>query len=219
MSSILEALKKLEEEKAARRGGMGNLAGRVAKTGRRSRQTSTWLLAGGMLAIAAVSALATYFAINGSPSSRSKSASSAKPPDVSRAPAVPLPPTGLPVTDMLNPRQPDLTPMKKGERISNPLPDSTIRDASHLPDSSQSSAGLEPSTPGESPHEAAGAPRPAFSVAGIAWQKDNAFRMAVVNGVPVREGDTVEGSTVKEILADRVRFSFNGKEFEVPMEK
>ena len=43
--------------------------------------------------------------------------------------------------------------------------------------------------------------------------------MAVVNGVPVREGDTVEGATVKEILADRVRFSFNGKEFEVPMEK
>ena len=216
MSSILEALKKLEEEKAARRAGMGPLAGRVAKTGRRSRQTSTWLLAGGMLAIAAVSALATYFAMNGSPSSRNKSE---KPPEVSRTPDAPLPPAGIPVTDMLNPRSSDLTPREKREGISNPLPRSTIRDASHPPASSPSSAGPEPSAPGKSRHEAAGAPLPALNVAGIAWQKDNAFRMAVVNGVPVREGDTVEGATVKEILADRVRFSFNGKEFEVPMEK
>ena len=59
---------------------------------------------------------------------------------------------------------------------------------------------------------------PKLNVVGIAWQKDNALRLAIVNGVPVREGGVVNGATVREILPDKVRFSVNGKDFDLPLE-
>jgi general secretion pathway protein B len=63
------------------------------------------------------------------------------------------------------------------------------------------------------------APPLSLTVSGIAWQKENINRMAVVNSTPVREGGMVEGARVKQILPDRVRFSLNGKEFDVLLEK
>ena len=218
MSSILEALKKLEEEKAARRSGMGNLAGKVAKTGRQPRQTPAWLLPGGMLAVAIVSVLVTYVAMNGTSPRRSESVPGKKTSEVARTPDNPLPPVSSPVTDVLNSRQTDLSPQKKTEGISTSPPGTSIKAASPHPESTDRQTPSVSPTPAKNPPESAGAPFSTLNVSGIAWQKDNAFRMAVVNGVPVREGDTVEGITVKEILPDRIRFSVNGKEFEVPME-
>ena len=65
MSSILEALKKLEEEKAARRGGIGNIASRVASAGRRPRQGRTLVLPAAMAAVAVVAVIATYAVMGG----------------------------------------------------------------------------------------------------------------------------------------------------------
>jgi general secretion pathway protein B len=219
MSSILEALKKLEDEKAARRGGMGNLAGKVAKTGRRPRPASAWLVPGCMVAVAVVSVLVTYFAVTGSSSRRSESAPAKKPPGISLAPDTPLPPAGTPVTNGLKPRQSYPPPHKKSESAVAVLPGATAGNREILPKASGKQEAPTSSTPVKSAPETEGSPTPSMTVSGIAWQKDTAFRMAVVNGSPVKEGGTVEGTTVKEILPDRVRFSFKGKEFEVPMEK
>lgn len=62
-------------------------------------------------------------------------------------------------------------------------------------------------------------PLPAITINGIAWQKDSASRIAVVNGIPVNEGATVQGTKVEEIFPDRIRFLHNGKAFEVPFGK
>ena len=40
-------------------------------------------------------------------------------------------------------------------------------------------------------------------VSGIAWQKDSADRLAIVNGHPVRIGTTIDGAVVEEILPAR----------------
>lgn len=219
MSSILEALKKLEDEKAARRGGMGNLAGKVAKTGRRPRQAPAWLVPGGMVAVAVVSVLITYFAVTGISSRRSEIAPAKSPPGVSPAPDSQPPPAGAPVTEELKPSQPYPPAHKKSESAAAVLPGATARNRAILPKASGKQDAPTSSAPVQSAPESAGSPTPTMNVSGIAWQKDTAFRMAVVNGSPVREGGTVEGTTVKEILPDRVRFSYNGKDFEVSMEK
>ena len=218
MSSILEALKKLEDEKAARRGGTGNLAGKVAKTGRRPRQAPAWLVPGGMLAVAVVSVLVTYLAVTGISSRRIESAPAKKPPVVSPAPDILSPPVGAAVTDELKPSRPHPPPEKKSKGAAKVLPGATAGNRVILP-KPYGIPGAPASVASEKSAPESSVPTPTMTVSGIAWQKDNAFRMAVVNGSPVREGGTAEGATVKEILPDRVRFSFNGKEFEVSMEK
>ncbi len=218
MSSILEALKKLEDEKAARRGGSGNLAGKVAKTGRRPRQSHPWLLPGGMLAVAVVSVLITYLAMNGF-SFRHGESLPAQKPQQARLPDTPLPQAGAPVMDPLSARKPDVAPRKKSEGNAVPLSPAPRRNASPGPESSMKPEARPSPAPAKSRPDGPGAPLPTLNVSGIAWQNDKAYRLAVVNGVPVREGGTVEGSTVKEILSDRVRFSLNGKDFEVLMEQ
>ena len=65
MSSILEALKKLEEDKAARRGGIGNIAGRVTSTPRRSRMLPTWVWPSAMAAVALCAVLVTFTFMGG----------------------------------------------------------------------------------------------------------------------------------------------------------
>lgn len=54
-----------------------------------------------------------------------------------------------------------------------------------------------------------------IKVSGIAWQDDRRARRAVVNGFLLREGAIVSGAKITEILQDRVRFSLSGTTFEV----
>ncbi len=219
MSSILEALKKLEEEKAARRGGAGNLTGKVAKSGRRPRPLPAWLIPASMLGIAAVSVLLTWFAMNGVFSRRGERLPGKMAPETAAVQDSPLTPTGVPVTEPLKPHQ-VRQPMEKN--VEATARSSAVAAGKGHPLRSGPSArgGRETaSAPGPTPAVGTGTPLPALNVSGIVWQKDSAFRMAVVNGVPVREGGTVEGATVREILSDRVRFTLNGKDLEVPLEK
>ena len=67
------------------------------------------------------------------------------------------------------------------------------------------------------PAPSAAQPRavPALRVSGIAWQKDSASRLAIVNGQPVGLGVDVGGATVDEIFPDRVRFTYRGEKIEV----
>ena len=126
---------------------------------------------------------------------------------------------GTPVTDAPDHREPGLSPQKKTAGISTNAPVTMTREASPTPNASAKRELPSSPAPAKSLSENAVAPLPTLSVSGIAWQKDNANRMAVVNSTPVREGEIVEGAVVKEILPDRVRFSLKGKEFEISLEK
>lgn len=54
-----------------------------------------------------------------------------------------------------------------------------------------------------------------FTLSGIAWNKDSAERLAIINGQPTATGSTVNGVIVEEILQDRVKLSHNGRSFEL----
>jgi general secretion pathway protein B len=64
-----------------------------------------------------------------------------------------------------------------------------------------------------------GAGIPSLVVSGIAYLGDKDGRIAVVNDLPVMVGNLVDGARVEEILPDRVRFSRDGKKFEVPLQE
>jgi general secretion pathway protein B len=220
MSSILEALKKLEDEKAARRGGMGNLAGKVAKTGRRTRQTSMVLIAGGMAAVAVISVLITYIAMNGISSHRDNKPARNEPIQASPPPVAQQLPTGTSAPPRGSAGQTVLLPIEMAKVIpERPGPPATATGKSSQQTASRRL--IPPSAPQDTHPEraASGKSLPSLTVSGIAWQKDNINRMAVVNSTPVREEGMIEGALVKEILPDRVRFSINGKEFDVSLEK
>lgn len=54
-----------------------------------------------------------------------------------------------------------------------------------------------------------------FAVSGIAWQEERSLRRAVINGSLVREGAEISGAKVVEIRENLVRFSQGGKFFEI----
>lgn len=60
---------------------------------------------------------------------------------------------------------------------------------------------------------------PALRVNGIAYQDGTSDNMAIINGVPVSDGSMVEGVIVEKIFKDRVRFNRTGEMFEIPLGK
>jgi general secretion pathway protein B len=54
-----------------------------------------------------------------------------------------------------------------------------------------------------------------ITVSGIAWQDERYLRRAVINGALVGEGAEIQGAKVIEIRENRVRFSRGGEIFEV----
>ena len=69
---------------------------------------------------------------------------------------------------------------------------------------------INPATPAQEP--------PLLRVDGIAFQ-EGAEVFAVVNGVSVSKGSVINGIKVEEVQKDRVLFSYNGKRIEVSMGK
>ena len=216
MSSILEALKKLEDEKAARQSGAGHIAGKVVKSGRRPKQRAKWMLPAGMASAAAVAVLATYILMGGI-STRTEKTRPA--PAVQRQPAAsqlpqPTAPTASPASIP--------SPLPSAGRKKSLPPHSSTAAAKHAPTADTvthppqtlPATALQPAPP---PQPAAAPGLPVLKVTGIGWQKDNANRLAVVNGRPVTEGSVIEGARVEEILPDRVRFSINDRSLEIPV--
>jgi general secretion pathway protein B len=213
MSSILEALKKLEDEKSSRQSGAGNIAGKVVKDGRRPKPRPVWLLPASMAAVATTAALATYIIMSSlSPSKKPghliTPVQPLQPQQAAPQAAAPIRPTALPSANAPNKvvRSSPSPPVTSQEPVINAPPVQHIESRSIA-------------IPAQAlPTEKLPGP-PALKVTGIGWQKGNADRLAIVNGRAVTEGAVVEGARVEEIFPDRVRFSFNDKTFEIPLGK
>jgi hypothetical protein len=68
--------------------------------------------------------------------------------------------------------------------------------------------------PEPTPKESATAP-PLLKISGIVWHEEPSERRAVINGSFTKEGSVIEGVKVVEIFPTRVRFSHNGRTFEI----
>jgi general secretion pathway protein B len=76
----------------------------------------------------------------------------------------------------------------------------------------------QPAPPKTQPAQPAAIDTP-LTLSGIAWNKDSADRLAIINGQAIATGATVNGLVVEEILQDRVRLSNRRKSFELQLGK
>lgn len=232
MSSILKALQKLEQERAAHRNGPPDIAEEILKQGKTAKSAPRWLLPAGMAVVAAVAVLATYTLMGGfsarkastnltSTSDAAQRTTPATPP-----PAGPVPSSGTGGTAAAAPSLPPVEVIRDlpvaqeiVTRKASLTPKPARRQAAPAPAGPRQPVAAAPVKADASPPSPAKPPRPSLTVGGIAWQQSNSLRLAVVNGMSVTEGSTVEGARVEQIYPDRIRFSFRNEHFELPLEK
>ena len=73
-----------------------------------------------------------------------------------------------------------------------------------------------PTSAQQTPKEISSTP-PLLKLSAIVWYEEPSKRFAMINGLIVTEGSVVEGVKVEEIYPNRVRFSQNGRQFEISM--
>lgn len=216
MSSILKALKKLEQERhreTVRTSPLplDNAILHEMRTEQQRRPPSTGLLISAALALFLGGAGLVYLLQRPSPPTGSP-----QPAALSVAPLptplpAPTPKTGVPPTAPPNRPLKNAGPERPAER----------RQQAQAPTKTAPVTVQAPTTPSATTPPQASAQnsrRPHLKVIGIAYQAgDNASTVAIVNGTPVTVGSMIEGVRVEEILKDRVRFSQAGERFEVPL--
>jgi general secretion pathway protein B len=236
MSSILKALKKLEEEKTSGRRGNADIARAILMGIPRRTGKPGWVLPVSVAGAAFTAALLTYL-VTGGTTVRSRGdfpvASRQATPKASDAKEKTETLTATPSSRVIYRKEETKTislqksSVNRHEGMSGPTLASRTRSSSPLPkklvESARRSAEQSPapavsklpSTTAEMVQPPQPRPLPTLKVTGIAWQKDSADRLAVINGLSVTEGMTVEGVRVEEIFPDKVRFSFEKRTFDV----
>ena len=186
MSLILDALKKMEQDKARRRIQSMELGPAILQE--RNRHAASRLRTPAVVACAVViTAIATYFVMALIPTNRGEQ-------------AVPAPVAqGVPAPPAIEPAR-SLPPPPAETILPSPLPAPALAQSAALPPSAS----------------APSATAPVLVVNGIAWQEERHARRAVVNGVLVAEGAMVAGARVTEIHAGKVVFSSGGQILEIP---
>ena len=197
MSLILDALKKLEQEKAARR--VRHMELRPAITGRRDTPSSApWRLPL-LITVAVILAVAVTIVVMGRFPHQSNPVTAAPAPVREESPK-PMAPAAaiLPV------------PVHSPVIIATPsAPAQVPAPAVVPPPPAPRTKRAEPVLTGPAPAD--------LKVTGIAWQDERTARRAVVNGALAGEGAVIAGAKVIEIRQEQVRFIRDGQTFAVPI--
>lgn len=238
MSSILKALKKLEEEKYVRRDGKVDVVKGMLRSTPRQNGMPRWVLPVAIAGSACVAAIMTYL-VMGSPSDRLRGADPAdslqaayddgngkdsilKPLPEKKAEAS-RPMDETPVTEASQAVSkkkavPPATASNRATRTSSRVPEIPVKPQpsarERLP---ANDPGITASNPDKPAQPSGIRHMPVLAVSGIAWQKDGSDRLAVVNGLSVTEGMVVGGAVVEKIFQDKVRFSYEMRTFDVPV--
>lgn len=232
MSSILKALKRLEEQKAVRRDPDHDMewvgpAGTGRPVGRRR-----WPIPLALAAVALVSIASTYW-LTGRGGDRLSPATPAvertAPPESgpSSSPVAPSVPQ-VPVETLVRPSAPQAQPpaVTRTEPSGGTQEVPALEGDGDAPETTvpvrpEPRRAPRPAVPARqadpAPSRPAAVSLPRLSVTGIAWQGEGQVQIAVVNGQSVTEGSTVEGARVERISPDRVSFSFRNRTFDVQL--
>lgn len=232
MSSILKALKRLEEQKAVRRDQDHDMEWVGPAGSGRPMDRRRWPIPAALAAVALVSVASTYWLTGrgvAPPPTATPTVERTAPPD-SRPSSSPAAPSvsQVPVETMVQPSAP---PVQRPAVTRNDPPGGTQEvpalegdgDAPETtvpvrPEPRRSPRPAAPARQDEpAPSRPAAASLPRLSVTGIAWQGEGQVQIAVVNGQSVTEGSTVEGARVERISPDRVSFSYRNRTFDVQL--
>jgi general secretion pathway protein B len=227
MSSILKALKRLEQEKATRKPEYIRIDAEILKSGS-SRKLSSAALVIAACAVFASGGIAAYLFLKRE-----------APPASAIKPQAPLPTTAGTAGSAVTAAPPASESVSSANR--NAPPTTTLNPRSERPVSSsqpviprqqsrvEKAAEAGPSIPSTTQvseqKSAAVAPvvppakQTLLKLDGIAFQDGGSDNLAVINGTTVSKGSVVEGARVEEIQKDRVKFSRGGEKFEIILDK
>ena len=247
MSSILKALKKLEEEKAAKQGQRVDITKDIFGEAQQPAAGVRWpVITAGAAGIFALGIVAYLFiakpgtrltppsapietrlseiAPSPAPAGESRGAATPPPQEATSVFPKPAPPKAVHPTStkaiagkLKAPTHATIKPVKDNATLKPPASSRIpVISANHpavtaprlIPQQGNSS-------PPSAPVSSVMAPAPTVTVSGIAYNTTPADRLAMVNGIPVAEGKSVNGVKVEEIMPDKVRFSVGQKSFEV----
>ena len=231
MSSILEALKKLEREKASHRDGLIDISAEILKGGDPSpfppriklkRFGIPLWTGGGTLLACLLAAVAVYYLYPIAGSSIAEFPSTARvPANVSHSgePASTVqntlqPPTAD--TPVFRPSSPSVTAQHLPEPIMPTLANAFQSRSSSAEMSSQNTQPAKISDPAGLPAENQ---IPRLTLFGIAYDQERKNALAVINNQPLVEGEWILGAKVEKIFPDKVRLSWRGKTIELVMGK
>lgn len=224
MSSILKALKKLEQEKAVRKPDSFRIDSEILRGSvQRSPVAKGASLAAIALFLCGVGV--TYLIM------RQDRAPAAQPQTPAIEVRVDAPSPVIPMPVPLKTAEPQARlPEKKSPAADAPLTASrpggkqqaSIQKAAETPQKPSPPPGPNPVAPALPAVPVASPPsapaKPALKVLGIAYQ-DGAENAAVINGVTVTKGSVIEGARIEDIQKDHVTFSRGGEKFEVFLDK
>jgi general secretion pathway protein B len=188
MSLILDALRKMEQERKARRQSLHELRSEVLNyqgAAAVSERPGIFRVAAALLVVSAAAAGIFYLA---RPEPRKTApVTAAEPLKQEQPPVIQAQPAQLPP--------------------ARPLPEKSLPPENRAVKEAQESAARTLKSLQKSGEE--------ITVSGIAWQDERYLRRAVINGALVGEGAEILGAKVIEIRENRVRFSRGGETFEI----
>lgn len=214
MSSILKALKKLEQEKAARSEPSVEIARDILRStpmAAKSNWVPMTLVVGVVLLVGLGNAFWALSPSKTLPVIVSEPVASVMPPappqPISAPVAEPAPP--VPVASAAAPSEPTEVRIETVEVKPLPkvkAPKLVAKTAPRAQTRNVPSHALQPEVV-----------FPKLALSGIVYQDEAEARLAVVNELPVMAGTMIAGAVVEEIQRDRVRFSYKGKSIEVQL--
>jgi len=223
MSYILDALKKIEQEKSkiTLPGGRISISGALFHERKHpAARAAIWKVVLLIAVASAVTFTGTWFVLHGD---RTKSA--AVIPQVAPPPPVPaIPPLATaPVAVPLQLQPAPVTVPTAAPPSAAPPVGTTTQETGTDDDTSARSARRHKKRITPAPHSSV---QPSQMVAapadiklsGIAWQDERSARRAVVNGFLFKEGAVVSGAKIIEIRADKVRFLSDAGPFEIKLD-
>lgn len=217
MSSILKALRKLEEEKARSNAGSPDIARDILKRGPRRKSSVPWLapfltvvlLAGGLAGYVLMEK-PEHAPLPGAPAKNIDEAPAVATPSLPKEKsAIAVEPRPIKPTIAHSPHESPIRTVKKSTENAS---SSTTTKA--LPKPAAAPVKKRLSSPVATKVSFV-EPVPKLLLSGIAYQEERGARLAVVNDLPVMEGTMIEGARVEMIFKDRVRFVYAGRSFEV----
>ncbi|RQW84325.1 MAG: hypothetical protein EHM79_14160 [Geobacter sp.] len=237
MSSILKALKRLEQQKMVRKGADHDIAWVVRGEDCRPEKKRQWPMFVSLVAVAVLAVLSTYWFMGGFRGATQGSlsrlgeetrSSSGIPPATVLAPPQrsrpDTPPVSTPDSVAAPPAVENRPAEKALRRLTKQLPLKREREGGEgqaivPPRAPQSHAALPPGPEPVPASQTAKPTLPTLKVTGIAGEKDSPVHLAIVNGTSVVEGSMVDGAKVEKILPDSVRFTFENRSFDVPLNR
>ncbi len=221
MSVILDALRKLDREKASGRSGAANIAAEILRPDlpRPERRTARYIAIVFLASIA--TAAVTYSVIV-----RGGFVTKSPPPLAPNFPApgqqvAPVPLSDEPVRhagDEISPAPRKIQSPVKSKKPPASLGKSVSDEKKRGQNVSVKEADVateKAKLPAEYQPSASATPAPLLNISAIVWYEERSKRFAMINGLIATEGSFVEGMKVEEIYPNRVRFLHNGQPLEI----